>query len=77
MGGLSAARDIMVSPVARFLALAAFITLPAKHVAHFAFERLLDDQAKRQTHKVASPGRRPQFSVHQGAKLLARTRRRG
>ena len=31
------------------------------------------DQAKRQTHKVASPGRRPQLSVHQGAKLLART----
>ena len=73
---LHLARPIAI-PVARFLALAAFITPPAKHVAHFAFERLLDDQAQRQMHQIASPGRRPQVSVHQGAKLLARTRRRG
>jgi hypothetical protein len=64
-------------PVTRFLALAAFITLPAKHVAHFAFERLLDDQPQRQPHQIAPASRRPQVSAHQGAKLLARTRRRG
>ena len=64
-------------PVARLLPIAALITLAAKHVGHFAFKRLLDDQAKRQANQVASPGRRPQLSVHQGAKLLARTLRGG
>ena len=37
----------------------AFITFPAKHVAHFAFERLLDDQPQRQPHQIAPASRRP------------------
>ena len=73
---LHLARSITVA-IAGFAVLAALVTFPSKRVADFSLERLLDDQAKRQTHKVASPGRRPQISVHQGAKLLARTLRGG
>ena len=73
---LDLARPITVA-IAGFAVLAALVTFPSKRVADFSLERLLDDQAKRQSHKVASSGRRPQLSVHQGAKLLARTLRRG
>ena len=73
---LHLARPIAIA-VAGLLALAALVAFAAKHVADFALERLLDDQAQRQPHQIASPGRRPQVSVHQGAKLLARTLRRG
>jgi hypothetical protein len=73
---LDLARSITVA-IAGFAGLATLVTFPSKRVADLSLERLLDDQAKRQTHKIASPGRRPQFSVQQGAKLLARTLRRG
>jgi hypothetical protein len=73
---LHLARSITVA-IAGFAVLAALVTFPSQRVADFSLKRLLDDQAKRQTHKVASPGRRPQLSVHQGAKLLARTLRGG
>jgi len=67
---LHLARPIPVA-VARFLALAAFVALAAKDVADLALKGFLDDQAERQTNQVASPSRRPQVSIHQGAKLLA------
>jgi hypothetical protein len=41
-----------------------------------AFERLLDDQRRRQTDQIAPPGHL-QISVHQRAKFLARAFRRG
>jgi hypothetical protein len=46
--------------------------LAAKHVADLAFQRLLDDQAKRKANKIAPARRCPQLSVHQGSKCLAR-----
>jgi hypothetical protein len=67
----------MVSAVAGLLPIAALVAFAAKHIRHFALECLLDDQAQRQPHQIAPAGRRPQVSVHQGAKLLARTLRRG
>jgi hypothetical protein len=49
----------------------------AQGVGDLARQRLLDDQAQHQVNQIASPCRRPQISVHQGAKLLARPLRRG
>src|ERR1700722_12794666 len=63
--------------VARLLALAALIARAAKDAAALALESFLDDPAQRQTTQVASTSRRPQLSIHQGAKLLARALRRG
>ncbi len=66
------ARSIAVA-VARPRAVAARIALAPQRVGDLAFQRLLDDQAQRETDQIAPPGRRPQLSVHQSAKLLART----
>ncbi len=73
---LHLARPIAVA-VARLLALAALVALAADRVGDLAFERLLDDQPQRQADQIATSPRRPQISVHQGAKLLARALRRG
>ena len=67
----------MVSAAARLPALAALVALAAERVGDLAFERLLDDQPQRQADQIATSRRRPQISVHQGAKRLARALRRG
>ncbi len=73
---LHLARPIAVA-VAGLPALAAFVALAADRVGDVAFERLLDDQPQRQADQIATSLSRPQISVHQGAKLLARALRRG
>ncbi len=63
--------------MAGLLALAALIALATQRVGDLALQRFFDNQAQRQPNPVASSVRRPQVSVHQGAKLLARALRRG
>jgi len=47
-----------------------------KGVRDLALQRFFSDQPQRQADKVAASVRRPQVSVHQAAKLLARALRR-
>jgi hypothetical protein len=63
--------------VAGLLTFAALVALAAERVGDLAFERFLDDQTQRQADQIAPSLRRPQISVHQGAKLLARAIGRG
>jgi hypothetical protein len=73
---LHLARPIAVA-IAGLLPIAALVTLTAKNVGNLTLKRLLDNQPKRQANQIAPSSRCSQFSIHQGAKLLARALRRG
>jgi len=64
--------------IAALLAVAARVTLAPQNVGDLAFEASSTiSRSARRTKSLRPAGARPQFSIHQGAKLLARARRCG